>query len=158
MVEAQVHMSSVLLFVLLGKCPSIYCQDLRLVSPFWLRAFGHKSYLRAFTPWLVFSAYFCALVVAPDCITGFCRLPFLFCLLLPGLVLQGLHILLGFCRIPLDRVWSQFLASLLYCRRIQPAVPVLASYLASDWRICANIVLVLDLCAPFFCLLVGDTL
>ena len=88
-------MSFVLLFVLLGKGPSIYCQDLPLVGLSWLRAFGHKPYLWALTPWLVFSAYFCALVVAPDCITGFCRLPFLFCLLQPGLVLQGLHVLLG---------------------------------------------------------------
>ena len=80
-------MSSVLLFVLLGKGPSIYHQDLRLVSPSWLRAFGHKPYLRALTPWPVFSAYFRVLVAAPDCITGFCRLLFLFCLLLPGLVL-----------------------------------------------------------------------
>ena len=80
-------MSSVLLFVLLGKGPSIYCQDLCLVGPSWLRIFGHKLYLRALTLWPVFSAYFRALVVAPDCITGFCRLLFLFCLLLPGLVL-----------------------------------------------------------------------
>ena len=85
--EAQVCMSSVLLFVLLGMGPSIYHQDLRLVSPSWLRAFGHKPYLWALTLLLVFSAYFHALVVAPDYITGFCRLPFLFCLLLPGLVL-----------------------------------------------------------------------
>ena len=104
MVEAQVCMSSVLLFVLLGKGPSIYHQDLRLVGPSWLCAFGHKPYLRALTPWPVFSAYFRVLVVAPDCITGFCRLPFLFCLLLPGLVLQGLHVLSQFCLIPLDKV------------------------------------------------------
>ena len=104
MVEAQVCMSSALLFVLLGKGPSIYCQDLRLVGPFWLRAFGHKPYLRALTPWLVFSVYFCVLVVAPDCITGFCRLLFFFRLLLPGLVFQGLHVLLEFRRIPPDKV------------------------------------------------------
>ena len=78
-------MSSVLLFVLLGKGPSIYYQDLRSVGSSWLRAFGHKPYLQALTLWPVFSAYFCALVVAPDCITSFCRLLFLFCLLLPGL-------------------------------------------------------------------------
>ena len=104
MVKAQVCMSSVLLFVLLGKGPSIYCQDLRLVGPFWLIAFGHKPYLWALTLWPVFSAYFCAFVVAPDCITGFCRLPFLFCLLLPGLVFQGLHVLSEFCHIPPDKV------------------------------------------------------
>ena len=104
MVEAQVCMSSVLLFILLKKGLSIYHQDLRLVSPSWLRAFGHKPYLRALTLWPVFFAYFCVPVVAPDCITGFCRLLFLFCLLLPGLVPQRLHVLLGFCRIPLDRV------------------------------------------------------
>ena len=97
-------MSFVLLFVLLGKSPSIYHQALRLVGPSWLRAFGHKPYFRALTLWPVFSAYFHVLVVAPDCITGFCRLPFLFCLLLPGLVLQGLHVSSGFCRIPLDKV------------------------------------------------------
>ena len=97
-------MSFVQLFVLLEKGPSIYHQDLRFVGSSWLRAFGHKPYLRALTPWPVFFAYFCVPVVAPDCITGFCRLPFLFCLLLPGLVLQKLHVLLGFCCIPLDRV------------------------------------------------------
>ena len=102
--EAQVCMSSILLFVLLRKGPSIYHQDLRLVGPSWLRAFGHKPYLWALTSWPVFSAYFRALVVAPDCITSFRRLPFLFCLLLPGLVLQGPHVLLGFCRISLDKV------------------------------------------------------
>ena len=97
-------MSSVLLFVLLGKGPSIYHQDLRLVGLSWLRAFGHKPYLQALTLWPVFSAYFRALVVALDCITCFRRLPFLFRLLLPGLVLQGPHVLLGFCRIPPDKV------------------------------------------------------
>ena len=102
--EAQVCMSSVLLFVLLGKDPSIYHQDLRLVSLSWLRAFGHKPYLRALIPWPVFSTYFCVLVVAPDCITGLRRLLFLFCLLLPSLVLQGLYVLSGFCCIPLDKV------------------------------------------------------
>ena len=70
-------MSSVLLFVLLGKGPSIYHQDLRLVGPSWFRTFRYKLYLQALTPWPVFSGYFHALVVAPDCITGFCRLPFL---------------------------------------------------------------------------------
>ena len=104
MVEAQVRMSSVLLFVLLGKGPSIYHPDLRLVGLSWLCIFGHKLYLRALTPWPVFSAYFGVLVVAPDCITGFCWLSFLFCLLLPGLVLQGLHVLSGFCRIPPNKV------------------------------------------------------
>ena len=104
MVEAQVCMSSVLLFVLLGKGPSIYCQDLRLIGLSLLCAFGHKFYLWALTSWPVFSAYFRALVVVPDCITGFCRLPFLFCLLLPGLVLQGLHVLSEFCLIPPDKV------------------------------------------------------
>ena len=97
-------MSSVLLFVLLGKGPSIYHQDLRLVSFSWLRAFEHKPYLWALTPWPVFFAYFRVPVVATDCITGFCRLLFLFCLLLPGLILQRLHVLSGFCRISLDRV------------------------------------------------------
>ena len=97
-------MSSVLLLVLLKKGPSIYHQDLRLVGSSWLRAFGHKPYVRALTPWPVFFAYFCVPIIAPDCITGFCRLPFLFHLLLPGLVLQGLHVSLGFCRIPFDRV------------------------------------------------------
>ena len=104
MVEAQVCMSSVLLFVLLGKGPSIYHQDLRLVGSSWLCAFRHKPYLRALTPWPVFSSYFRAPVVAPDYITGFCRLPFIFWLLLPGLILQRLHVLLGFCRIPADKV------------------------------------------------------
>ena len=104
MVEAQICMSSVLLFVLLGKGPNIYHQNLRLVGHFWLRAFGHKLYLWALTLWPVFSAYFRALAVAPDCITGFCRLPFLFCLLLPGLVLQRLHVLLGSCLIPPDKM------------------------------------------------------
>ena len=104
MVEAQVCMSFALLFILLGKGPNIYHQDLRLISPSWLRIFGHKPYFQALTPWPVFSAYFLALVVAPDYITGFCRLPFLFRLLLPCLVLQGLHVLLGFCRIPPDKV------------------------------------------------------
>ena len=33
-----------------------------------------------------------------------------------------------------------------------------ASYPAGDWCICANIALVLGLCAPLFCLPVGDTL
>ena len=102
--EVQVCMSSVPLFVLLEKGSSIYHQDLRLVGPSWLPAFGYKPYFRALTLWPVFFAYFCVQVVAPDCITGFCKLPFLFCLLLTGLVLQGLHVLLGFCRIPLDRV------------------------------------------------------
>ena len=102
--EAQVCMSSVQLFVLLGKGLSIHHRDLHLVDLSWLRAFGHKLYLRALTPWPVFFAYFCVSVVAPDCITGFCKLPFLFHLLLPGLVLQGLHVLSGFCRIPIDRV------------------------------------------------------
>ena len=97
-------MSSVLLFVLLEKGPSIYHQNLRLVGSSWLRAFGHKPYLWASTLWPVFFAYFRALVVAPDYITGFLRLLFLFCLLLPGLVLQGLHVLLGFCHIPLDKI------------------------------------------------------
>ena len=87
--EARVRMSSVLLFVLLGKGPSIYHQNLRLVGPSWRCAFGHKLYLRASTPWLVFFAYFHVPVVAPDCITGFCRLSFLSHLLLPDLVLQG---------------------------------------------------------------------
>ena len=86
-------MSFVLLFVLLKKGPSIYHRDLRLVGLAWLRAFRHKPYLRALTPWSVFVAYFRVLVVAPDCITGFCRLHFLFHLLLPGLILQGLHVL-----------------------------------------------------------------
>ena len=102
--EAQVCMSSFLLFILLGKGPSIYHQDLRLVDPSWLHAFGHKPYLWALTLRPVFAAYFCALVVASDCITGFCRLPFLFCLLLPGLVLQGLHVSSGFCCIPPNKV------------------------------------------------------
>ena len=97
-------MSSVLLFVLLEKSPSIYHQDLRLVNSSWLCAFKHKPYLQALTLWPVFFAYFRVPVVAPGCITGFCRLLILFRLLLPGLVLQGLHVLLGFCRIPLDRV------------------------------------------------------
>ena len=97
-------MSFVLLFVLLGKGPSIYRQNLRLVGPSWIRAFGQKPYLLALTLWPVFFAYFRVPVIAPDCITGFCRLLFLFCLLLPGLILQGLHVLLGFCRIPFDRV------------------------------------------------------
>ena len=97
-------MSFVLLFVILGKGPSIYHQDLHLVSLFWLCAFGHKPYLRALTPLPVFSAYFCALVIALDCITGLCRLLFLFHLLLPGLVLHGLHVLSGFCRIPPNKV------------------------------------------------------
>ena len=64
-------MSSVLLFVLLEKGPSIYHRDLHLVSLSWLRAFGHKPYLWALTPWPVFSAYFRVLAVAPDCITSF---------------------------------------------------------------------------------------
>ena len=95
-------MSSVVLFVLLEKGPSIYHQNLRLVGSSWLCAFRHKLYLQALTLWPVFFAYFCVPVVAPNCITGFCRLFFLFCLLLPGLVFQGLHVLLGFCYIPLE--------------------------------------------------------
>ena len=87
MVEAQVCMGSVLLFVLLEKGPSIYLQDLRLVDSFWLHAFGHKPYLWALTPWPVLFAYFCVPVVTPDCITGFCKLSILLYLLLPGLVL-----------------------------------------------------------------------
>ena len=71
MVEAQVCMSSVQLFVLLGRGPSIYHQDVRLIGPSWLRVFGHKPYLRALTLWPVFFAYFCVPVVASDCITGF---------------------------------------------------------------------------------------
>ena len=71
-------MSSVQLFVLLGRGPSIYHQDLRLVGPSWFRAFKYKPYLWALTLWLVFFAYFCVPVVASDCITGFHMLPFLF--------------------------------------------------------------------------------
>ena len=71
-------MSFVLLFVLLEKGPSIYHQDLRLVGLSWLCALGHKPYLQALTPCPVFFAYFCVPVVAPDCITGFCKLPFFF--------------------------------------------------------------------------------
>ena len=97
-------MSSVQLFILLGKGSSIYHQDLRLVGLSWPRAFGHKPYLRVLTLWPVFFANFRVPVVAPDCITGFCRLFFLFCPLLSGLVLQGLHVLLRFCRVPLDKV------------------------------------------------------
>ena len=51
-----------------------------------------------------FLRLFLALVVAPDYITGFRKLLFLLRLLLPGLVPQGLHVLLGFCRIPPDKV------------------------------------------------------